>query len=345
MYGTVFTDSFCTSIKRLVTTVVVAGLLSACNEYGTAEPTPTPATPTLAPAVKVRTFKDCEDCPEMVFIPAGSFMMGSPTREPEEETTVEMPFSSSYQRSYQKAMSAFAKIARGDFLWNTDVEHPQHEVHIPDFAIGKYEVTQGEWKAIMGKNPSHFKDCGDSCPVENINRREIREFISKLNSKTGKTYRLPSEAEWEYAARAGTATFFHTGDIISTMEANFHDWGNYLNGTSNGAYRGTATRAGSFRETTTSVDSFDANAFGLHDIHGNVWEWVQDCWHDSYDGAPADGSAWLDDCTPSEDGKKIGVIRGGSWLNDLPLLRSAFRGQGDLVKRNNAIGLRLAMTQ
>ncbi|MBT7550840.1 MAG: formylglycine-generating enzyme family protein, partial [Gemmatimonadetes bacterium] len=148
-----------------------------------------------------------------------------------------------------------------------------------------------------------------------------------LSKKTGKTYRLLSEAEWEYVARAGTTTPFHTGEQISTSQANFD--GNY---TYNGSSKG------EFRDRTVPVGSFGANQFGLHDVHGNVVEWVQDCWNGNYKGAPSDGSAWTTgDC---EDR----VLRGGSWLNDPWILRSAIRDGYRIDIRINLFGFRVART-
>ena len=180
-------------------------------------------------------FKDCADCPEMVVIPAGSFMMGSPASEPE----------------------------------RSEDEGPQHRVVIrQQFAVGKYEVTQAEWRSVMGTNPSRFK--GSRKPVEQVNSNDAQAFAAKLSAKTGKQYRLLSEAEWEYAARAGTATPFHTGNRITTGQANF-----------DGDYTYNGSSKGQDRQSTVAVGSFPSNAFGLHDMHGNVWEWVADCWNET----------------------------------------------------------------
>lgn len=175
---------------------------------------------------------------EMVLIPAGEFMMGSPESE-------------EGRRSH---------------------EGPQHRVRISQpFYMGKYEVTQAQWKAVMGENPSSFDDCGSDCPVESVNWDDCQKFCRKLSSITEREIRLPSEAEWEYACRARTTTPFCFGKAISTAQANY-------------------TRK-PFQ--TTAVGSFPANAFGLHDMHGNVNEWCEDVYHDSYAGAPYDGSAWI----------------------------------------------------
>jgi formylglycine-generating enzyme required for sulfatase activity len=192
-------------------------------------------------------------------------------------------------------------------------------------AVGKYEITQGQWRALMGSNPSSFKDCGDNCPVEKVRWNDAQEYIKKLNARSGQKYRLLSEAEWEYAARAGTTTPFHTGQIITTDQANFNGNATY-NGSAQGVIRG----------KTVAVGSFGPNAFGLYDMHGNVWEWVQDSYHASYTGAPADGSAW-------ESGDQGGgrVLRGGSWDYDPGLLRASIRYKLDSDGRLSNIGFRV----
>lgn len=236
---------------------------------------------------------------EMVEIPGGTFMMGSPGSE---------------------------KGRRGN-------ESPQHEVTVPSFYMGKYEVTQAQWKAVAGlpkiarelkPEPSYFK--GDDLPVENVSWYDAVEFCARLSKATGKEYRLPSEAEWEYACRAGTTTPFHFGKTITTELVNY-----------NGKYTYFNSPKGKNREKTTPVGSFPPNAFGLCDLHGNLWEWCADTYmhkfvnawewctdidQDSYEGAPTDGSAWMtgDDSEYSEY-----VLRGGSWANNPYGCRSAVR--------------------
>lgn len=262
-------------------------------------PSPSPQPGNFPPG---KVFRDCADCPDMVVVPSGSFTMGSPESEPERRST----------------------------------EGPQHRVTIPrSFAVGKYEVTQGEWEAVMGGNPADFK--GSRNPVEMVNWEEAQDFVRRLNAKVRSVvqvstggdgpYRLLSESEWEYAARAGTTTPFHTGSTITPEQANFD--GNYTyNGSSTGTYRG----------KTVTVGSFSGNAFGLHDMHGNVWEWVQDCWNDGYSGAPTDGSARTTlDCSWR-------VIRGGSWGHYPVVLRSASRNRDVPGYRVVNIGFRLART-
>ena len=210
---------------------------------------------------------------EMVYIPGGTFTMGSPESE---------------ESRYGN-------------------EGPQHEVQVPSFYFGKYPVTQAQYEAIMGNNPSHFK--GEKRPVECITWQNAVEFCQKLSEKTGKTYRLPSEAEWEYACRAGTTTPFYFGETITPELANYE-----------GKYTYASGPQGADREQTTDVGSFPPNAFGLYDMHGLVWEWCQDVWHEFYNGAPTDGSAWESDGDPS-----YRVQRGGSWLNYPRLCRCANR--------------------
>jgi formylglycine-generating enzyme required for sulfatase activity len=189
-------------------------------------------------------------------------------------------------------------------------EGPQHYVDVAEFFMGKYAVTQGQWEAVMGNNPfriqSWFKRA--SRPVEGVSWYNATKFCQKLSQITGKKYSLPSESQWEYACRARTTTPFYFGETITSELVN---------------YRGSSTYAdapkGEYRGKTTNVGIFPPNAFGLYDMHGNVWEWCADEWHDNYDGAPTDGSVWLDGY------KDRAPLRGGSWdffPNDC---RSAFR--------------------
>ena len=195
-----------------------------------------------------------------------------------------------------------------------DDERPQHEVTVPNFFMGKYPVTQAQYEAVMGKNPSRFKENGANRPVEKVSWNNAKEFCRKLSELTGKNYRLPSEAEWEYACRAGTQTKYYFGDSDSNLDE-FAWYG------SNSESR------------THEVGEKLANAFGLHDMHGNVWEWCEDSWHDNYKKAPTDGSAWVDK-------KSEGYVsRGGSWSNYAVNCRSAFRDNGfnadfDLINSN-----------
>ncbi|GAB1544051.1 hypothetical protein NUACC21_67270 [Scytonema sp. NUACC21] len=236
---------------------------------------------------------------EMVFIPGNTFMMGSPKGE-------------------------------GD-----SSQRPQHQVTIPPFFMGQYPVTQAQWKVVaklpkvnrdLEADPSYFKN--DNRPVERVSWYDVVEFCDRLSQYTGKSYRLPSEAEWEYAARAETTTPFHFGETITSDLVNYN--ANYTYGEGvKGTYRGETTPVGSFGV---------ANAFGLYDMHGNVWEWCADHWHRNYEGAPVDGSAWLNKNYNDNRGR---LLRGGSWDYVPALCRSAYRYYGDAVFRLNVIGFRV----
>ena len=262
-------------------------------------------------------FRDCGECPEMVVVPAGSFTMGSP---PSEEG-------------------------------RQDDEGPRHRVRISEpFAVGRYEVTRGEYGRFVSatghssgdfcwiwdgegkrrsgygwRNPGYSQT--DRDPVACVSWKDARSYVGWLGRKTGKGYRLLSESEWEYAARAGTTGPFHTGRTISTDQANY--WGEKVYGSG---------RKGVFRRRTVPVGSFAPNGFGLHDMHGNVSEWVEDCWNVSYAGAPADGSAWKS----GNCGRR--VLRGGSWGNGPRGLRSANRGRIESGFWHYFFGFRVART-
>jgi formylglycine-generating enzyme required for sulfatase activity len=215
----------------------------------------------------------------------------------------------------------FTLIPAGAFYMGSeesDGEKPVHKVKINNpFYLGTYPVTQREWKAVMGNynNPSYFK--GDDLPVEQVSWDNVQEFIMKLNEKEGTDkYRLPSEAEWEYACRAGTTTRYSFGDDESELD----DYAWYDDNSDGKTY---------------PVGQKKPNSWGLYDMHGNVWEWVYDMWHDSYDGAPTDGSAW-------EVGNGVNrIFRGGGWINFARFCRSAFRYYFDQRFRNNDLGFRL----
>jgi formylglycine-generating enzyme required for sulfatase activity len=197
----------------------------------------------------------------------------------------------------------FVLIPAGKFLMGADTgandEKPMHEVRISKpFYLGKYEVTQGEWQAVMGTNPSNFKGEAN-LPVENVSWNEVQEFIRRLNAKEGGTkYRLPTEAEWEYVARAGSTTTYSFGNDERQL----------------GEYAWYSANSGS---KTHLVGQKKPNAWGLHDMHGNVWEWVQD-WYGPYTA----GSA-VDPAGPTSGSRR--VYRGGSWFYDAKLCRSAYR--------------------
>lgn len=221
-------------------------------------------------------------------------------------------------------------------------ESPQHPVTLPPFFMSKHLITQAQWWAVIQKqrwiakklyeSPARFQ--GSERPVENVSWFEAVEFCQRLSRLTGCTYRLPTEAEWEYACRAGTTTLYSCGETITTNLANYRGAGDRVMSWP-GAYDQGATEI--FREETTPVDAFPPNAFGLYDMHGNVSEWCLDRWHRSYgDGAPVDGSAWL-----SDNDDDCRVLRGGSWINDASDCRSASRGYNDPTIRSDQFGFRV----
>ena len=242
-------------------------------------------------------FEDCADCPRMAIVPAGEFTMGSPPSE-----------------QYRGAES-------------------QHRVTIAaPFAVSRFEVTFDEWDACVEQGGCHGYQPDDQGwgrgkrPVINVSWEDAKVYVNWLSHKTGKPYRLLSESEWEYAARAGTTTPFSHGDALSPVEANY-----------DGSIDGSGP-SGANRQSTMPVGSFAANAFGLHDMQGNVSEWVEDCWHDEYTAeTPTDGSPWIDggDC----NGR---VVRGGSWEDSHGELRSAARTGGAKDDRFYTDGLRIA---
>ena len=266
-----------------------------------------------------KSFQDCPDCPEMVIAPAGSFSMGSPENEPERANS----------------------------------EGPLHKVTIAEpFAVGRFAVTWDEFEAFV-KDSGHQTDGGcyvwmgrvcnnDSAnswrspgftqtgahPVVCVNWDDAKAYVAWLSKKTGKEYRLLSEAEREYVARAGRTTPFWWGSQILVDQANY-----------NGSYTYNGSHTGEYRQKTLPVKSFDPNPWGLYQVHGNVWDWVEDCWHVDYHNAPSDGSAWTaGDCS-------YRVLRGGTWGGDPQSLRAAFRSGSGLnpVIRYNLGGFRVAL--
>jgi formylglycine-generating enzyme required for sulfatase activity len=236
---------------------------------------------------------------DMILIKSGTFLMGSPPDE----------------------------------LDRSDSESPQHFVTVPTFFMGRYPITQAQWRFVaslpqanreLNPDPSRFK--GDNCPVESVNWYDAVEFCQRLSQYTNRTYRLPTEAEWEYACRAGTTTPFYFGETITAELAQYHATETYGDGPK-----------GEYQEGTTPVDHFGiANAFGLCHMHGNVWEWCLDHGHDNYEGAPDDGSAWLTDYE-----SPIREIRGGSWINAPRYCRSASRNNDNLDYDTRHIGFRV----
>jgi len=247
-----------------------------------------------------RVFKDCADCPEMVVIPAGTFMMGSPASEEGRD----------------------------------DREGPQHPVNIPkQFAAGKFEVTFDEWDTCVRESgcSREADDYGEwgrgRRPVVDVSWEDAKQYTKWLSAKTGKYYRLLSEAEWEYAARAGTNTKFSTGANINPSQANYD---------ASESFAGSVT--GIPKRQTVPVGSYPPNAFGLHDVHGNVVEWTEDCWNANYNGAPTDSSAR----TTGDCGSRM--LRGGEFGEGARYLRSAARSGLPVAARNSSHGFRVART-
>ncbi|MBD2362650.1 SUMF1/EgtB/PvdO family nonheme iron enzyme [Anabaena minutissima FACHB-250] len=238
---------------------------------------------------------------EMVAIPRGQFLMGSPENEANRASD----------------------------------ESPQHTVKIQPFFMGKFPVTQAQWRVVaawdkvnidLKSDPSYFT--GNNRPVERVSWDDAVEFCARLSTKTNRIYRLPSEAEWEYACRAGTTTPFCFGETITTELANYD--GNYTYG---------AGSKGEYREQTTDVGIFPANLFGLYDLHGNVYEWCQDEWHDNYSDAPNNGSAWV-----SNNDNQFRLLRGGSWDYNPRYCRSADRLRDARDNRYNDVGFRVVIS-
>ena len=236
------------------------------------------------------TLQDCPECPEMVVVPEGSFMMGSTS--------------------------------------GSDDERPVHEVTFArPFAVGVYEVTFAEWDACVsdggcgGYRPDDAGWGRGRRPVIHVSWEDAQAYVRWLSGRTGEAYRLLNESEWEYVARAGTTTRYWWGNEIGRNRANCDECGSRWD-----------------NDRTAPVGSFSPNAFGLQDVHGNVWEWVEDCWNDSYNGAPSDGSAW-------ESGEcGVRVLRGGSWFIGPWGLRSAYRYGAAAGSRYNGLGFRVART-
>lgn len=246
--------------------------------------------------------KDCPTCPELIVVPAGEFMMGSPETERSRNAN----------------------------------EGPQRKVTIAQpFAVGKFEVTFQQWDACVAEGGCTQKpeDSGwgrNRRPVINVSYSDAKQFVEWLSKKTQKPYRLLTEAEWEYAARASSKFTpnplpFATGATIAFQQANYD--ANFTYGKGNG---------GLYRQKTVDVGTLPKNAFGLHEMHGNVWEWVEDCYKDSYAGAPTDGSA------VQSSNCELRILRGGAWNYHPQALRAAYRYATWPELRVNMAGFRVA---
>jgi formylglycine-generating enzyme required for sulfatase activity len=260
-------------------------------------------------------FTDCAACPQMVVIPAGSFTMGSPPDEPERAAEREDEVRVTIARPF--AIGAFA-VTRGEFA-----AFVKATGHKPD--QGCYFWTSTTWEERADRSwqsPGFAQD--DRHPVLCVALTDAKAYAAWLSSRTGKTYRLPSEAEREYATRAGTATPFWWGATISTQQANYNG---------NLAYAGGAK--GEWRQRTLPVDSFRPNPWGLYNVHGNVWDWTEDCWSEANAGNPGDGSARAGgDC-------RWRVVRGGAWNYAPTDLRAAFRYWNEPNNRSSVQGFRI----
>jgi formylglycine-generating enzyme required for sulfatase activity len=237
---------------------------------------------------------------DMMAIPGGSFMMGAPKGE----------------------------------VSSSDRERPQHQVTLAPFYLGQYPVTQAQWRVVAGyptidcplnPDPSRFK--GNDRPVEQVSWEEAQEFCRRLSVQTGQDYRLSSEAQWEYACRSGTTTPFCFGEIITTELANY-----------DGNYTYNKGPKGEYRKQTTAIGAFPASDWGLYDMHGNVWEWCEDDWHPNYEGAPVDGSAWVE----SDRNNARKLLRGGSWGSTPDYCRSAVRDYNSRDLRSSNVGFRVS---
>ncbi len=277
----------------------------------------------VEPTTRGQVFRDCPECPEMVLLPAGRFSMGSPPGELQRKAN-EGPI-----REVNVASFALARteVTVADFLrfveatgYQTDAETDRGESR----GCAVWAGTEWEWFADASWRSPQIEQTNLD-PVVCLSWDDAQQYVKWLSRSTGKYYRLPSESEWEYAARAETSTRFNTGVCITTLQANFA-----------GTAPARGCPAGDYRQRTVPVGSYPGNAFGLHDMHGNVWEWVEDCWNENYLQAPSDGSAWLTgDC-----GRR--VLRGGSWFDFGQFLRSSIRFGGTHTGRNYGAGLRPA---
>ena len=276
-----------------------AALRASASDAGASDPAPVNASRPNDPPEPGRpgprapgtVFRDCPTCPEMVVIPAGRFRMGC--------------------------------VSGRDCQ---DDERPVHEVQVSSFALGVYEVTFEEYELFVratGRDRPDDRGWGrGGRPVIYVSWEDAQAYAAWLSDETGEAYRLPSESEWEYAARAGSTTRYWWGQDIGRNRANCRDCGSRWDG-----------------DETAPAGSFAANAWGLHDMHGNVWEWVEDCWHENYARAPRDGSAWT---RGGNCGRR--VLRGGSWFGVPAILRSALRNLNDAGARLGSFGFRVSRT-
>jgi formylglycine-generating enzyme required for sulfatase activity len=263
---------------------------------------------------------------EMVEIPGGTFLMGTSDGEAQQVAA-----------EYKRYLHGYEKTFADQYVSR---QKPQHSVTVPTFYMGKYEVTQAQWRAVATRLPKVFSDLatdpskfkGENLPVENVSWEDAKEFCDRLSSATGRQYRLPTEAEWEYACRAGSTSKFAFGDTITPELVNY-----------DGRYPYGAASRGISRQQTMEIGGLGiANAFGLFDMHGNVVEWCLDKLHENYDGAPSDGSAWEGGYTPFSV-PLYRVLRGGNWLTDGPGCLAANRGTQRQDIRFETFGFRIVL--
>ena len=215
-----------------------------------------------------------------------------------------------------KVTGSTFQMGSSDYNWAL----PVHSVTLSTFYLGKFEVTQAQWRVVMGTSPSYFSDC-DDCPVEQVSWDDAHAFIQKLNQASGRNYTLPTEAQWEYAAGGGAT--------------NRTKWAGTNDENSLGNYAWFSTNS---NEQTHPVGTKSPNTLGLYDMSGNVFEWCEDDWHDDYQGAPADGAAWIDSPRGS-----CRVHRGGSWGNGPSYCRVAYRSGGTPAQRSSNLGFRVVL--
>ena len=271
-----------------------------------------------------REFRDCDGCPKMVVVPPGSFIMGSDDGETDEQPAHQVTISEPIAvGKYEITVAEFEL-----FVQETDHEMSSKPGFLglpgPEACQSPRIFQTGS--QVSWKSPDYGQEL--NWPVVCTNWNDASAFVTWLATKTGKSYRLLSEAEWEYAARATTTTAFHFGETVSAQHANY-----------NGSHDSFLSTSQTYRKKALRIGSFEPNRFGLHDMHGNVTEWVEDCWNENYEYAPVDGQAWLEspDCS-------VRVARGGSWFNPAAYLRSAFRNGMETHRRNTHVGFRVART-
>ena len=326
-----FAKQASTALHKLKDTVVFAraksmNTLEAYDEYLALYPDGAHAEEARSARDKVdaagREFRDCDECPTMVVLPAGSFTMGSADGEADERPAHRVAIAEPF--AVGKHELTFAQFEA--FVRDTGHDMAEGKKGFLGLPAPDACASHRQWidTTISWRSPGY--DLDRNSPAVCVNWNDAKAFVKWLSRKTGKPYRLLSEAEWEYAARATTTGAYHFGNGIGTEQANF-----------NPSHEGDSSSGERYRRKAVQVGSFPANRFGLHDMHGNALEWVEDCWHDDYEGAPEKGEAW------THDGNcDFRVLRGGSWVNPAGYLRSTFRTGLEIGKRWTHVGFRVA---